>query len=172
MQEVQKVLHHALEIGVAHIRLNMRPGGVMPRAVEQDAQHAGFAGRGFRSGIGLKNMGQLEEPQPLRALGQVVAQILKQARGQSRAQGVLLRRKGIHDGNAALAGQAQLVQILVAHKTVVDRLVEAQARAPVLEPQPEGIAGLRSAARARSRCTGRQHRRDGVQPVPRGPLPQ
>ena len=82
----------------------------MARAVEQNAQHAGFAGRGFRSGVGLKNMGQFKKPQALRALGQIVAQILKQARGQGRAQGVLLRRKGIHDGNAACAGQAQLVR--------------------------------------------------------------
>ena len=40
----------------------------MARAVEQNAQHAGFAGRGFRSGVGLKNMGQFKKPQALRAL--------------------------------------------------------------------------------------------------------
>lgn len=130
VQVVQQMLHHTLEVRIIQVAFRLGPGRVVTRAVEQQAQHARFTGRGFRCRIRRKDCGQFKQPQASGPLGQVVAQGVEQARRQSRAQGILFCRKGIHDGNAPLARQVQAVQIFVAHKTVVDRLVEAPGPRP------------------------------------------
>ena len=165
MQIVQQVFHHALEVGIIHVALSLRPGRVVARAVQEHAQHARFAGGGFRSGVSFKNIGKFKQPQTLRSLGEVVAQIIHEAGGQGGAQGILLRRERVHDGNAALARHGKVIHVLVAHKAVVHGFVEAKASAPVLEARPESVARFRLACAVEVAGNGGQHGGNGIQPV-------
>ena len=81
MQIVQQVFHHALEVGITHVALSLGPGRIVARAIQQHAQHARFAGGGFRSGVSFKNIGKFKQPQALSPLGEVVAQIVHEAGG-------------------------------------------------------------------------------------------
>ena len=81
VQKTHKVFHNALEVHIIHVAFSLGPCRVKTRAVQQHAQHAGFAGSGLGGGISLKGMGKREKAQPLCALGQVVAQVVQQAGG-------------------------------------------------------------------------------------------
>ena len=167
VQEGLKILHNALEIGIIGIFRALRPAAVKAAAVEHQPEHAGFhaAGRPFVGPGGrFKDIGDFKDAQPRSALGKVVAQGLEQTGSKSRAQSILFRRQGVHDGNAVVLGQIQLIKVLVPDEAVIDGFVEAKPGGPALEAHTEGKVAFRLARAGKIAAHDRQGGLNGIQP--------
>lgn len=95
MQKIaDKMLHNALEIGIVHVRVTMRPGRIPAAAVHRKSQTAALAHAGFACRIPAETFRHFKQTQPRRALRNIVAYVLQQTGGQFRAQHILLGGPG------------------------------------------------------------------------------
>ena len=143
VQKVQEeVLHQSLKIGIVLIFVRLRPGGVEARAVQNQAHTAIFGHRGFALRVRAESLGDFEQAHARRALSNVDAHILQEAGGQFGAQHVLIGGERVEDIDPAFGGQAQMIEVLIAHKAVIDGLVQPQTGRPFFDPHQEVVAAF------------------------------